>query len=88
MEIANSFTELNDPFDQRQRFIKQLQEREEGMERIDEDFLLALEYGMPPAGGLGIGIDRLLMILTSNTSVKEVILFPAHREVKIEHEEL
>jgi len=78
MEIANGFNELNDPEDQKGRFIEQVKDREEGA-AIDEDYITALEYGLPPTAGEGIGIDRLTMILTDSPSIREVILFPLLR---------
>jgi lysyl-tRNA synthetase class 2 len=81
MEFANAFTELNDPLDQRERFEQQVRERQQGdKETIDEDFLLAMEHGMHPTGGLGMGIDRLVMFFTNNQSIREVILFPQMKE--------
>jgi lysyl-tRNA synthetase, class II len=83
MEVANAFTELNDPFDQEQRFLDQLKDFAAGDDeahQMDDDYINALMYGMPPTGGLGVGIDRLLMVLTDNPSIREVILFPHKRQ--------
>lgn len=80
-EISNAYTELNDPIEQRKRLMEQAGGDEMSREgKIDEDFLAALEHGMPPAGGIGIGVDRLVMLLTNNPSIREVILFPLLRE--------
>ena len=85
-EIANAYSELNDPIDQRERFEQQLKLAQKGddeaTEFIDEDFLRALEYGMPPTSGMGIGMDRLIMFLTNNQSIQEVLFFPQMRPEK------
>ena len=76
MELANAYTELNDPAVQEENFRSQLKGQEESMATMDQDFINALKYGMPPAGGLGIGIDRMIMLITGVTSIRDVVLFP------------
>lgn len=88
-EICNAFTELNDPFDQRQRFLDQVKQKAQGDEEamgIDEDFIKSLEYGLPPTAGWGLGIDRLVMLLTDTINIQEVLLFPAMKPIHNEGE--
>jgi lysyl-tRNA synthetase class 2 len=89
MEVANGFSELNDPHEQYERFVDQMAVRERGDEEamvLDEDYIRALSYGMPPTAGIGIGIDRLTMLLTNRHSIRDVILFPHLRPEKKEAE--
>jgi lysyl-tRNA synthetase class 2 len=82
MELANAYTELNDPAEQHENFLHQLRGEEESLTKMDNDYITALKYGMPPAGGLGIGIDRLVMVLTGAATIRDVVLFPLLRPAK------
>ena len=83
MELGNAFSELNDPQDQERRFLEQLEHvDEESSSEMDEDYIAALEHGMPPAGGLGIGVDRLCMLLSGSSTIRDVVLFPLLRPLK------
>jgi len=84
-EFCNAYTELNDPFEQRARFEEQVRQKAQGDDEaqdIDETFVDALEHGLPPTGGWGLGIDRLVMFLTNSTNIKEVLLFPAMKPIE------
>lgn len=84
MELANAYTELNDPAEQYENFLNQLRGQEESLTKMDSDYVTALKYGMPPAGGLGIGIDRLVMVLTGAETIRDVVLFPLLRPAKVQ----
>lgn len=85
MEVANAYSELNNPLEQRERFVQEKTD-DTDVKNIDDDYVIALEHGMPPAGGLGIGIDRLVMVLLDQPSIRDVILFPLLRPEKSQEE--
>ncbi len=84
-EMGNAFSELNDPIDQYNRFADQVKQRDSGddeAQMMDEDYVTALEYGLPPTGGIGIGIDRMIMLFTNSYSIRDVLLFPTMKPIK------